>query len=85
MEQQEEVVSVLREMLQLQREMAAGQREMVTYLKERTEYAQRATEESLRLQKLAVERARSVGRVVLAVVAVGILYIVYLSTRYHLL
>jgi hypothetical protein len=85
MEEQREVASLLREMLQLQREMAAGQRDVVAYLKERAEYAQRATEESLRLQELAVARARSVGRVVLALVAVGILYIVYLSTKYHLL
>ena len=78
MDQSQEIVQLLTEIRDHLREGARRQAEMLEYVKANAERAKATAERSVQLQEVAVQRAKSVTRIVVPLIVVCLLAIGYL-------
>jgi t-SNARE complex subunit (syntaxin) len=85
MSREDEIVQLLTDIRDMQRETAARQREHVEIARAEAERMRRTAEESVALQRSAVERARSIGRIVLPLILALMGLVVWLIVKYRIL
>ncbi len=82
MSEREEVIALLREIRDNQREALDRQAEQLEIARSQLERSASQVSESIRLQREAVDRFRTVGRLALPAILVCIGLILYLFLRY---
>ena len=85
MSREDEIVQLLTEIRDGQREALGRQREQFELARGEADRARRVAEESVGLQRRAVDRVRSVSRIVLPLIAALLVLLVWLLVKYRIL
>lgn len=79
---QSEIAALLEEIRDLQRKALANQEQQIELVREQLQRSKTSIEESIRLQRIAIDKQKAVTRIALPGVILCIVLIVYLLIRY---
>lgn len=85
MSRDEEIVQLLTDIRDTQREAVVRQREHLDLARAEAERMRRTAEEAVALQRTAVDRAKSIGRIVVPLILVLMALVAWLIVKYRIL